>query len=201
MRILLDAHVHTNSSPDSSITPKQLLERMKLRGMNAVAITDHDTLEGYRRVMDTRGFSEYIVIPGIEVSTTIGDLIVLGIQEAFNTTDAFEVAQMARELGGVLVAPHPFDWRRASLGERSALLGVDLIECANGKCGNKENQQAKEFAKAVGIPVIGGSDAHEKQQIGSVLNVIDCDWEIDSLLAALRRGAKTILRLGEGGRV
>ncbi|MDH7555653.1 MAG: PHP domain-containing protein [Candidatus Methanosuratincola sp.] len=197
IRILLDAHVHTNSSPDSSLTPGQLLEKLKTKGINAVAITDHDTLDGYRRVMDTKGFGDILVVPGIEVTTDLGDIIVLGITEPIVSRDAFEVADRARGAGGIIVAPHPFDWKRASLGEKSAMLGVDLIEGVNGKCSREENQQAKEFAKAIGAPVVGGSDAHEKAQVGTVVNVIECEKDLDSLLAALRKGAKAIIRLGE----
>ncbi|XRH75092.1 MAG: PHP domain-containing protein [Candidatus Methanosuratincola verstraetei] len=197
MRILLDAHVHTNSSPDSTLTPGQLLERLKTKGINAVAITDHDTMDGYRRVMDTKGFADIIVVPGIEITTDLGDIIVLGVTEAIVSRDAFEVVDRARASGGIIVAPHPFDWKRASLGEKSAMLGVDLIEGVNGKCSRDENQQAKEFAKAIGAPVVGGSDAHDKGQVGAVVNVIECEKDLDSLLAALRRGAKSIIRLGE----
>lgn len=197
MRILFDAHIHTNSSPDSSLTPGQLLERMKIRGINGVAITDHDTTGGYRRVLDTKGFSEYLVIPGIEVTTDMGDLIVLGVEDFLPSRDAFQVVDMARKAGGILVAPHPFDWRRASLGEKCALLGVDLIEGVNGKCGRSENQQAKDFAKAIGVPIIGGSDAHEKAQVGSVVNVIECEKDVDSALSALKKGARSIVRMGE----
>ncbi|MBC7126957.1 MAG: PHP domain-containing protein [Candidatus Methanosuratincola petrocarbonis] len=197
MRILLDAHVHTNSSPDSSLTPGQLLERLKTKGINAVAVTDHDTLDGYRRVLDTKGFGEILVLPGIEVTTDLGDIILLGITEAIVSRDAFEVVDMARAAGGIIVAPHPFDWKRASLGEKSAMLGVDLIEGVNGKCSKDENQQAKEFAKAIGVPIVGGSDAHDKAQVGAVVNVLECEKDLDSLLAALRKGAKSIIRLGE----
>jgi len=196
MKILLDAHVHTNSSPDSSLTPGQLLERLRVKGINAVAITDHDTLDGYRRVLDTKGFDEILVIPGIEVSTDLGDIIVLGTTETIVSRDAFEVLDSARAAGGIIVAPHPFDWKRTSLGEKSAMLGVDLIEGVNGKCSRAENQQAKEFAKAIGVPVVGGSDAHDKAQVGAVVNFVDCEKDLDSLLAALRKGAKAIVRLG-----
>ncbi|MBC7120065.1 MAG: PHP domain-containing protein [Candidatus Methanosuratus sp.] len=196
MRIILDAHVHTNSSPDSSLTPGQLLERMKAMGINAVAITDHDTIDGYRRVMDTKGFFGYLVIPGIEITTDLGDIIVLGVPDQVVSRDAFEVVDWARSSRGIVVAPHPFDSRRTSLGEKSALLGVDLIEGVNGKCGRDENQQAKEFAKAIGVPVLGGSDAHNKEQVGAVVNLIECEKDIDALLTALRKGAKAIIRPG-----
>lgn len=173
------------------------MERLKTKGINAVAVTDHDTLDGYRRVLDTKGFGENLVLPGIEVTTDLGDIILLGITEAIVSRDAFEVVDMARAAGGIIVAPHPFDWKRASLGEKSAMLGVDLIEGVNGKCSKDENQQAKEFAKAIGVPIVGGSDAHDKAQVGAVVNVLECEKDLDSLLAALRKGAKSIIRLGE----
>ncbi|MEM4658032.1 MAG: PHP domain-containing protein, partial [Candidatus Methanosuratincola sp.] len=153
--------------------------------------------DGYRRVLDTKGFGEILVIPGIEVTTDLGDVIVIGVREAIVSRDAFEVVDRARAAGGIIVAPHPFDWKRASLGEKSAMLGVDLIEGVNGKCSREENQQAKEFAKAIGAPVVGGSDAHDKAQVGAVVNVIECEKDLESLLAALRKGANAIIKLGK----
>ena len=199
MVIMLDAHVHTNSSPDSSLTIKQLLEEMQTKGLNAVAVTDHDTMEGFRRVKHSSAFRDILVIPGVEISTDQGDLIVLGLEDPpLGSRDAGQVIEAAHAAGGLVVVPHPFDARRPSLGERCGMLKVDAIEIVNGKCHREENKQAKGIAKVLGLPGIGGSDAHRKEEVGMVVNVLSCRSDIGAVLDALRKGEGTV-RAGIGG--
>lgn len=199
MVIMLDAHVHTNSSPDSSLTIKQLLEEMRAKGLNAVAVTDHDTMEGFRRVRHSSAFKDLLVIPGVEISTDQGDLIILGLEDPpLGLRDAGQVIEAAHAVGGLVVAPHPFDTRRPSLGERCGMLKVDAIEIANGKCHREENSQAKGIAKVLGLPGIGGSDAHRKEDVGAVINILNCRSDVGSVLDALRKGEGGV-RTGIGG--
>lgn len=199
MKVFLDAHIHTNSSPDSSINPSQLLERAVATGLNAIAIVDHDTMNGYKRIKHSALFSEFLIVPGVEVTTDLGEIAILGLEEPMIAKDPYEVVDSARQAGGLIFAPHPFDMRRVSLHEKCSLLNLDAIETVNGKCSNDANRQAKEFAKALGLPSIGGSDAHEKGQIGMVVNMIECEKKLDAVLAGLRKGAKVLVRQ-KGGR-
>jgi predicted metal-dependent phosphoesterase TrpH len=198
MRIVIDPHIHTNSSPDSSITPNQLLDGMLASGINAIAVTDHDTMEGYRRLKHNHAFKNFLVIPGIEVTTDFGDIIVLGLEEPPISKDASLLIDLAHRSGGLIVAPHPFDGSRVSLGERCGMLRVDLIETANGKCRGNSNSQAKGFSAVLGLPGIGGSDAHEWGHIGTVVNVLECEKNLDSVLEGMRKGAKIIVRQRTG---
>jgi len=194
MRIVIDPHIHTNSSPDSTITSNQLLDGMLASGINAIAVTDHDTMEGYRRLKHSCAFREFLMIPGIEVTTDLGDIIVLGLEDPPITKDAELLIDLAHEAGGLVVAPHPFDGSRVSLGERCGTLKVDLIETANGKCRSDSNRQAKEFSAVLGLPGIGGSDAHDRSQIGTVVDVLECEKNLESVLEGLRKGAKIIVK-------
>jgi hypothetical protein len=198
MRIVIDPHIHTNSSPDSSITSNQLLDRMLASGINAIAVTDHDTMEGYRRLKHSYAFREFLMIPGIEVTTDLGDIIVLGLEDPPIMKNAELLIDLAHEAGGLVVAPHPFDGSRVSLGERCGMLKVDLIETANGKCRSDSNRQAKEFSTLLGLPSIGGSDAHEMSRIGTVINVLECEKNLESVLEGLRKGAKIIVKQRTG---
>lgn len=194
MRVVLDPHIHTNSSPDSSITPNQLLGGLLEAGINAIAITDHDTMEGYRRIKHNSAFKEFLVIPGIEVTTEAGDIIILGLEDPPMFRNATMLVESAHRAGGVVLAPHPFDSLRSSIGSLCAKLGVDFIEVVNGRCNTDVNREAKDFANALGLPAIGGSDAHEKSEIGSVVNIVDCERSIEGVLEGLKRGGKIVVR-------
>ena len=52
----IDLHVHTNAS-DGLFTPSEIVENSLKLGLKAIAITDHDTVDGYVeavRMIDTR---------------------------------------------------------------------------------------------------------------------------------------------------
>lgn len=194
MRILLDAHIHTNSSHDSSISISQLREGIAAAGLNAIAITDHDNMEGYRRVKSSGLFREIVVIPGIEVTTELGDVIILGLEDPPFSKDARVLIEKAHAAGGVVVAPHPFDARRSSLGDGCGSLSIDLVETINGRCSASTNRLAKEYAGYMRLPGIGGSDAHEKGEIGTAITVLEGEKNPASILAALRKGGKVLSR-------
>ena len=68
----IDLHVHTNHS-DGTFTPREVLTLARERGLDAVAITDHDTtsaLDEAAAIGDELGIE---VVPGIEFSTIYAD--------------------------------------------------------------------------------------------------------------------------------
>lgn len=65
--IYADLHSHTTCS-DGILQPQELLAKAASKGLQAIAITDHDTMEAHRR-LENEGIGENVrVIPGIEIS-------------------------------------------------------------------------------------------------------------------------------------
>ncbi|MEM7277754.1 MAG: PHP domain-containing protein [Pseudomonadota bacterium] len=62
----VDFHCHTSAS-DGSLTPQQLLNRAIEAGLDMLAITDHDTIEGYRQLADKQ-VTKLQLVSGIELS-------------------------------------------------------------------------------------------------------------------------------------
>ena len=67
--MLIDFHTHSTAS-DGALTPSELLERARSRGVQLFAITDHDTVAGFREVAQhyTQIDDTVVLIPGIEMS-------------------------------------------------------------------------------------------------------------------------------------
>ena len=89
MQLICDLHVHTNASADGHCPVEKVLERAKAAGLDAVAVTDHDTTVSALKALSLE--SEVIVIPGIEVSTKDGHVLILG------TTKEYEAGKPADE--------------------------------------------------------------------------------------------------------
>jgi hypothetical protein len=123
-------HVHTTAS-DGGGTPEEVVEAGRAAGLQFLVITDHNTLdakpvEGYRGPL--------LVLVGVEVSTTAGHLLGLGIPEPPYrfSGDARDTLEDIRDLGGVAVAAHPLSPREDLLWTGWDLPGPFGIEILSG---------------------------------------------------------------------
>ncbi len=62
-----DLHLHTNFS-DGKLSPEQIVLKAKCSGLSAIAITDHDTIDGIAPSIEAGKKYNLEVIPGIELS-------------------------------------------------------------------------------------------------------------------------------------
>lgn len=127
-----------------------------------------------------------LVLPGLEVSTTGGHLIILGATENIPPElTPQETIRIARQMGAVVIAAHPFKiW---SIGNVDGL-DVDAIETFNSRCIFGENTKARKMAKSLGKPEVGGSDSHLLATVGLGFTEIDAEPDEEAVLRAIRKG-------------
>lgn len=187
--IQADLHLHTKFSLDSSINPKSLVDQLYAHSSTKViAVTDHDTVEGYFKVKElASAYQDILVIPGIEVGTPVGDLIVLGVEEKPPTPwDIKDTLSFAKTRGGVIIVPHPY--REHGLGSSVKNYTVDAIETLNGNAPTHINHLAENLAKELNLPGVAGSDAHSIDELWTVHNEIQASLDIDEVLKAVKKG-------------
>jgi len=188
--LICDLHVHTDVSRDGESSVEEILKRAEEAGLDAIAITDHDSTDGAKRAMACK--SDVIVIPGIEVSTKQGHLIVLGVTEVIPSgLDVGETIAIAHDLGAVLILPHPFHlWRHGVARKRRApMLLVDAVEVFNSRyIVGSANGKAARMAKRLGKPCVGGSDAHNAKFVGFGRTFVDAEPNVAAILQAIREG-------------
>jgi anti-anti-sigma factor len=171
-----DLHIHTTFS-DGVATPEDVLNHYAMRAdFNAIAITDHDTLDGAlhaahhaRRYPDLYGHLEIIV--GEEVSSTDGHVLGLFLREWVPPgMDAEKTVKAIHDQGGIAVAPHPytrcFRWTGlVGVGDLIRRVPFDAVETrnsnftevlANGKADRRSGDKAR----------VGGSDGHFLSALG-----------------------------------
>ena len=189
-----DLQVHTDASPCSRAKPSEIVDAAIKNNLNGIAITNHDTLDGYEQVR-TLAPNELTVIPGVEVTTTQGHLLALGVNEVPPQTDPLTVTDHIHEQGGVAVLSHPFDKLREYYSEDLDKLAkcVDGVEVVNSRCiFSRFNQTALSFADTHNLAITGGSDAHFPIEVGRAYTL--CDQPI---LTAIREN--TTEAGGRGG--
>lgn len=171
------------------VQPKTLVDMLQAHSyIKAAAVTDHDSVRGCKATVElASAYPDILIIPGVEISTPHGDILVLGTEELPPrpwTPEA--VVDFARSIGGVSIVAHPF--REYGMGERTRNVKVDAIEVLNGGSSQAANNQAKELAKNLGLPGTAGSDAHQVSELFSVYSQIDAELNVDAVLAAIRKG-------------
>ncbi len=190
-RIRVDPHVHTGTSHDGQGSVYEVLSYCDDRGLDAVAITDHDTTTAANQALAAQHHYDVEVIPGAEISTSDGHLLALGIETDPPVGRPFaETVTWIRDHGGLAVVPHPFQRSRHGVG-RAAITTCDGVEVFNAwAITGVRNRRAAAFARREGYPGIGSSDAHRPDLVGTAHTevVIDAPLSVETILEAIAAG-------------
>lgn len=194
-----DIHMHTNLG-DGWASPARVVEEATRQGLRLIAITDHDHVEGAKRVEEliTKQNSPIQMITGVEVSTRQGHLLGLFVKKAPKAMRSVEESiEDIKEQGGLVIVPHPLGRLVPSLSRAKidTLLNkgytIDGIEMYNPSPANasmrsvvREANQQWRFAET------GGSDAHFWQHIGSAYTLFPGSSPEDLRRAILERSVR-----------
>ena len=188
MKLKLDLHVHTNRSSDAFTSPEQLAIICRGRGLDGLAITDHN-------VLSVDSSEELIIVPGIEISTRDGHIIGLGLSETIpRGLSADETLRRIKELRGVSIIPHPYDLLRSSVRPHTLEVHPDAIEVINSSSflHSVTWKRARKFAEKQNYPMTAGSDSHIPETIGRAYTEVESpSKDTASVLAALKSGLVT----------
>lgn len=184
-----DLHVHTEHSRDGFGSIAEAVRAARARGLNGIAITDHDTVDGNLEAAKI-GPDDFVVIPGIEVSSKDGHILGLGVSEPIpRGLSATETVASIKGQGGLAIAAHPFGLgRRVGIASKAKF---DAIEVFNSRT-YLGNRLAYRFAERNGLPMVAGSDAHHPDEIGLAGVTINCEPKIDVILESIAEGEASI---------
>ena len=191
--IQADLHIHTTYSFDSTLQPKVLVQNLiNHNSIKVVAITDHNTIEACSRIQEmVSPYHDILIIPGVEIGTAQGDILVLGVEEMPSKPWTVEsVIDFAKSHDGVSVVAHPY--REFGLGDLARDYVFDAVEVVNGASSASSNELAQDLAKSMNLPGIAGSDAHHSSEFGKILTEIQASFDVDSILSSIKKGSVSI---------
>jgi len=204
--MLIDIHTHTYPvSDDSLLDPEELVSQTNKVGLDRDCITDHDGFWDPKDIKKLSLKTDFLVIPGCEVTTEDGHLLVYGLKEyIFGMHKSDFVKDLVEEQGGAIVIAHPYrrvyreptsenNFSYDQMIEKglrnNALKLSDAVEINNGRGTKKENQFSADLAKKLNMPGTGASDAHKISDIGTYATRFydQINDELD-LIEALKKG-------------
>lgn len=195
-----DLHVHTCHSKDSTSSPDLIVQHCLNVGINCLAVTDHNNIDG---ALEVKRIAPFEVIVGEEMMTTRGEIIGLFLSEIIPPRlSPEETVARIKAQGGLVCIPHPFDrFRPHSRLSRNSLVklipDIDLIEVFNSRTYLlRDSERALQFAQSHGLPGIVGSDAHVIREIGrSYLELPEFN-DADQFRLAVGKGRMVMRKTG-----
>jgi predicted metal-dependent phosphoesterase TrpH len=160
-------HLHTRHSFDSLLPPHKIVARARELKIDALIVTDHNTIKGSLETKRNSQGNPPFVIVAAEYQSEKGDIIGLFLQEEIVSRESSVIVRQIHEQGGLVVLPHPYKGHKLDDGLLSA---VDMIETYNSRCSAEENDRARQLAQEWKLPEIAGADAHCFQELGTALN-------------------------------
>lgn len=186
MPIKIDLHVHSHYSSDSLITPEELVIYAKKRGLDGVAVTDHDRLDSALKIARETSF---FILPGMEISSSNGHIVALNVQEPIcKGLGAEETVDEIHRAGGIAVACHPTAFFKGSLGKHATSV-FDAIEVINASSFpfNYSVKNAQKIANRLEIAQVAGSDAHYPPEIGYAYTLVNASLDIDEIVRSIQK--------------
>ncbi len=199
-----DLHIHTIYSYDGTASVPAVLIHARKMGLDVIAITDHDEINGSLKALELAPNYGIEVIPGIEITTAEGDLLAFNITEKVQRDlPLIDTILKVGELGGFCIAPHPM---AGGLGMKSlsaysitkalhqrevaqTLIGIETYNATT--IDRMSNHYAHILGERLNIAKLGNSDAHILSAIGRGMTEFPGQTAMD-LLQAIHKGKTTI---------
>ncbi len=172
-----DMHIHTVYSKhwffgiDGLDYPKDMIRAAIKKGLNGMAITDHNNIKGALiAIKEARDIDkDFKIIPGVEVRSIKGDILALGIKEDVKPLMTVEeTVEKIHELGGIAIAAHPFSafvFRNVLQNEAMKTDGIEILNACNSRF--YQDYRSMRLARKYSMPVSAGSDSHSVISVGN----------------------------------
>src|SRR5438105_14377221 len=201
MAFNIDLHTHTFFAGDGVPSPQENIAAAREKGLQGFAITDHNTCDAITYLLekglmreDGLPVDDFLIIPGVEVTTADGHLLCIGTTLPYlKGRPAREVCEIIHERGGLAIPPHPYDLFRAGIRFTTLeKLPIDALEVFNAATTlRRYNRYAFKYAQFRGLPMTAGSDAHHAAAVGTAYTILNTeDFSVKGILTQIVKGTE-----------
>jgi len=190
----VELHAHTDLDPADRIphSTRQLIDHAASLGYHALAITLHD------RHFDPREWQSYacdrgiVLLSGIEKTIARQHVLLINFPAECASAQTFEdIAEIKRNCAGLVVAPHAFyptvSALHGSLDRHASV--IDAVEVnAMYTWWLDFNRPAVRWARENRKPLVGNTDLHVLDQMGTTFSLVDAVADPDAICDAIRAG-------------
>lgn len=169
----LDLHVHTKYSKDSFSSAYKILKQAKKKGLNGIAITDHNTTKGWPAAIEAAKKLNLLLILGEEIKCKEGiEIIGLFLKKEIKPDCLDNVLKEIKKQKGVAILAHPF-YKKNSFHEIEGYVKkLDGFEILNSRRTQMQNKKAKMFYHKLPylkkrVAIVAGSDSHAPFEVGT----------------------------------
>jgi predicted metal-dependent phosphoesterase TrpH len=188
--IKIDLHIHSKYSEDAYGSAEEIMKYVKKKGLQGMAITDHNYIKG-GRVAQKASTKDFIIIPGVEISTNQGHLIGLNVSKNIaKNKSVSETIDLIIDSGGIPIIPHLY--RNMSgikfNNLKKVINKISVLEVYNSCSLPNTNLKTAKIANKYDLGGTGGSDSHLPVYAGSGYTTIDTtDMSIDTILTEIEK--------------
>ena len=167
--MLVDMHLHeSTNSADSFLKLEEIISIAKAKGLDAICITDHDSMGMKDFAGDFSRYYQFPIFVGVEFFSLQGDITAWGI-DTFpdHRVPAQDFIDHVNRSGGFCVSCHPFRNNNRGLEDNlRRVKGLHGVEVLNGSTDLEACRTALRYARELGLKTIGASDAHVTEKVG-----------------------------------
>lgn len=165
----IDFHCHSYYSRDGFSAPEDLIKTARKKGLDGIALTDHDTSRGWKEAALAAEKLKVSLVLGEEIKTDKGDVLGLFLKNEIKPGRFVDIVKEIKTQGGVAIVAHPFhfvEYFKDDLEKYKDL--IDGVEAFNARLPfYSGDKTAFDFAKKYNLAMTAGSDAHYYKEIGN----------------------------------
>lgn len=186
--IKLDLHVHSQYSEDAIGHPREIMKQLQIKGLHGMAITDHNSVKGSLEALKLKT-KDFVIIPGVEISTLDGHLLALGVKEDIaRDLSVEETVEKILDIGGIPIVPHLFRKMSGIKKEKLEIIHekIPAMEVFNGCSLPETNIKTAKVAKEYNLGGTGGSDTHHPIYVGYGYTIAETtDTSVDTIISEI----------------
>ena len=190
----VELHCHSEYSKDSLNKLEDLIRVARKRGIQKLAITDHNNIEG---ALKARELDPELIIVGEEILTTKGELLVFFLSESIpRGLEPMAAIDRLKDQGAFISVSHPYDrlrhgWELKDLEMITPY--IDAVEVFNSRCFSKNlNENAQIYANQHHLLGTVGSDAHTLPEVGRATLSLPFFDDADSFRISLTQAKQLV---------